>query len=151
MTWIYLLISSIVVLLDQGLKYFIATNYQLGEVHQVIPGILSFNYLQNTGAAGNILSGKMWLFYLISFLVIPVLVYYLFSKKYSHWVFKLGLALVLGGVIGNLIDRIHLKYVIDMFQLDFMSFNIFNIADAGISVGIFLLFIYLLFLDREAS
>lgn len=149
MSWIYLLISAVVVLADQGLKNYIAGNFALGEVHNVIPNVLSLTYLQNNGAAGNILSGKMWLFYLISFIVIPIVICFIFSKKYNHWFFNLGLALVLGGIIGNLVDRLHLKYVIDMFQLDFMNFNIFNVADAGISVGIAILFIYLIFIDRE--
>ena len=63
--------------------------------------------------------------------------------------FKSGLVLVLGGIIGNLIDRLHLKYVIDMIQLDFVQFNIFNLADAAITVGVILIFSYLLFIERE--
>lgn len=62
----------------------------------------------------------------------------------------MGLALVLGGIIGNFIDRLHLKYVIDMLQLDFIHFNIFNIADSAITVGVVIIFIYLIFIaDKE--
>ena len=64
--------------------------------------------------------------------------------------FDVGLSLVLGGIIGNFIDRIHLKYVIDMLQLDFIHFNIFNIADSAITVGVIIIFIYLIvFADKE--
>ncbi len=64
--------------------------------------------------------------------------------------FDTGLALVLGGIIGNFIDRIHLKYVVDMLQLDFVHFNIFNIADSAITVGVILVFIYLIFIaDKD--
>ena len=63
--------------------------------------------------------------------------------------FDTGLSLVLGGIVGNFIDRLHLKYVIDMLQLDFVNFNIFNIADSAITVGVILIFIYLLFFDDK--
>ncbi|MDM8282533.1 signal peptidase II, partial [Lactobacillus gallinarum] len=130
MQFLYLFISLFVVLADQGLKNYIVSNYTVGEVHQIIPGILSFNYLQNDGAAWNILTGQMWLFYAISVIAIAVCLYFLFNKKYKNALFDVGLALVLGGIIGNFIDRLHLKYVVDMLQLDFINFNIFNIADS---------------------
>lgn len=149
MQFIYLIISLLVAIADQGLKAYIVGNYHVGEVHQVIPGILSFNYLQNDGAAWNILSGQMWLFYAISIVAIVVCLYFLFNKKYKQPIFDIGLALVLGGIIGNFIDRLHLKYVVDMFQLDFVNFNIFNIADSAITIGVVIIFIYLLFFDKE--
>ena len=121
----------------------------MGEVHDVMPGLFSFTYIQNNGAAWNILSGKMWFFYVVSAVAIAVVLYYYFNKNYSHWMFKSGLVLVLGGIIGNLIDRLHLKYVIDMIQLNFVQFNIFNLADAAITVGVILIFSYLLFIERE--
>lgn len=149
MQFLYLIISLCVVLADQGLKTYIVSNYAIGETHQVIPGILSFNYLQNNGAAWNILPGQMWLFYVISIVAIGVCGYFLFNKKYNNPLFDTGLALVLGGIVGNFIDRLHLKYVVDMLQLDFVNFNIFNIADSAITVGVILIFIYLLFFDNK--
>ena len=146
---LYLVISLLVVIADQGLKNYIVTNFKIGDEHTVIPGILSFTYLQNDGAAGNIFSGQMILFYLISIAAIAVVFYYLFNPKYKNWLFDTGLALVLGGIIGNFIDRLHLKYVIDMLQLDFVQFNIFNIADSAITVGIVLVFIYLIFMSEK--
>ena len=145
MQFLYLFISLFVVLADQGLKNYIVSNYTVGEVHQIIPGILSFNYLQNDGAAWNILTGQMWLFYAISVIAIAVCLYFLFNKKYKNALFDVGLALVLGGIIGNFIDRLHLKYVVDMLQLDFININIFNIADSAITTGVLIIFIYLIF------
>lgn len=145
MQFLYLFISLFVVLADQGLKNYIVSNYTVGEVHQIIPRILSFNYLQNDGAAWNILTGQMWLFYAISVIAIAVCLYFLFNKKYKNALFDVGLALVLGGIIGNFIDRLHLKYVVDMLQLDFINFNIFNIADSAITTGVLIIFIYLIF------
>ncbi|BDR60497.1 signal peptidase II [Lactobacillus xylocopicola] len=149
MQFLYLLITLLVVGADQGLKNYIAQNYQLGEVHSVIPNLLSFTYVQNDGAAWNILTGQMWLFYIISAVAIIICLYYLFKVKKQRKLFNYGVALVLGGIIGNLLDRIHLKYVIDMIQVDFVRFNIFNIADSAITVGIILVFIYLLFFDES--
>ena len=146
---LYLVISLLVVIADQGLKNYIVTNFKIGDEHTIIPGILSFTYLQNDGAAWNIFSGQMILFYLISIAAIAVVVYYLFNPKYKNWLFDTGLALVLGGIIGNFIDRLHLKYVIDMLQLDFVQFNIFNFVDSAITVGIVLVFIYLIFMSEK--
>jgi len=150
MQFLYLFISLFVVLADQGLKNYIVSNYTVGEVHQIIPGILSFYYLQNDGAAWNILTGQMWLFYAISVIAIAVCLYFLFNKKYKNALFDVGLVLVLGGIIGNFIDRLHLKYVVDMLQLDFINFNIFNIADSAITTGVLIIFIYLIvFADKD--
>lgn len=146
---LYLVISLLVVVADQWLKNYIVTNFKIGDEKTIIPGILSFTYLQNDGAAWNIFSGQMILFYLISIAAIVVVVYYLFNPKYKNWLFDTGLALVLGGNVGNFIDRLHLKYVIDMLQLDFVQFNIFNIADSAITVGIVLVFIYLIFISEK--
>lgn len=146
---LYLVISLLVVVADQWLKNYIVTNFKIGDEKTIIPGILSFTYLQNDGAAWNIFSGQMILFYLISIAAIVVVVYYLFNPKYKNWLFDTGLVLVLGGIVGNFIDRLHLKYVIDMLQLDFVQFNIFNIADSAITVGIVLVFIYLIFISEK--
>ena len=146
---LYLVISLLVVVADQWLKNYIVTNFKIGDEKTIIPGILSFTYLQNDGAAWNIFSGQMILFYLISIAAIVVVVYYLFNPKYKNWLFDTGLALVFGGIVGNFIDRLHLKYVIDMLQLDFVQFNIFNIADSAITVGIVLVFIYLIFISEK--
>ena len=145
----YLIISILIIVCDQILKRYIIDNFKLGQSREIIPGLLSFTYLRNTGAAWNLLAGKMNLFYLISILALIVVIYYLFSLKYSHRIFKFGLAMVLGGIVGNFIDRLIFKYVIDMFDLDFINFNIFNIADSAITVGIVLVFVYLIFFSEK--
>lgn len=145
----YLLISFAVIFADQSLKYYIKTNFRVGETRKVIPGVFSFNYLQNNGAAWNILAGKMWIFYIITLVASIVIIYYLFNLKYQNITFDIGLALIFGGVIGNFMDRLQMHYVVDMFQLDFINFNIFNIADMAITIGLFLVFIYLVFLEDK--
>lgn len=147
--FLYLLISLFAVIGDQTLKLYIAHNFKVGESRPLIPHLISFYYLRNNGAAWNIFPGQMLLFYLISVVAIIVALYYLLNSKYQSKTFNIGLALVLGGIIGNFIDRLRLHYVIDMIELDFVNFNIFNIADSCITVGIILIFIYLLFIDGK--
>ena len=145
----YLLISFAVIFADQSLKYYIKTNFRVGETRKVVPGVFSFNYLQNNGAAWNILACKMWIFYIITLVASIVVIYYLFNLNYQNITFDIGLALIFGGVIGNFMDRLQMHYVVDMFQLDFINFNIFNIADMAITVGLLLVFIYLIFLEDK--
>lgn len=145
----YLLISLLVVIADQALKFYIVSNFQLGESKPIIPHLISFYYLRNNGAAWNIFPGQMILFYIISIVAIVVVLYYLLNPKYKSKIFNVGLALVLGGIIGNFMDRLRLHYVVDMIQLDFINFNIFNIADSCITIGIILIFIYLLFIEGK--
>lgn len=146
---LYLIISLIVVLADQGLKALIVNNWALGEVKPAVPGLFSLTYLRNNGAAWNIFPGQMVFFYIISVIAIAIVLYYLFKQSPRSVLFSIGLSLVLGGILGNLIDRLHYHYVVDMIQLDFMNFNIFNIADSAITVGIVLIFIYLIFFEGK--
>jgi signal peptidase II len=146
---LYLLISLAVIGADQALKAFVVSHIALGQVVPAWPGLFSLTYLRNNGAAWNILPGQMIFFYIISLAAIGVVLYYLFKPGKKSALFSVGLALTLGGIIGNLIDRIHLHYVVDMIQLDFMNFNIFNIADSAITVGIIIIFIYLIFFEDK--
>jgi signal peptidase II len=146
---LYLLISLAVIGADQALKAFVVSHIALGQVVPAWPGLFSLTYLRNNGAAWNILPGQMVFFYIISLAAIGVVLYYLFKPGKKSALFSVGLALTLGGIIGNLIDRIHLHYVVDMIQLDFMNFNIFNIADSAITVGIIIIFIYLIFFEDK--
>lgn len=146
---LYLLLSLIVVVIDQLIKLNVVQHLRVGESKTIIPNILSFYYLRNNGAAWNIFSGQMYFFYLISVIAIIAVLYFLFNPKYKSKTFDIGLALILGGIIGNFIDRVRLHYVVDMMQLDFINFNIFNFADSCITVGVMLVFIYLLFIDGK--
>ena len=138
----YLIISILIIVCDQILKRYIIDNFKLGQSREIIPGLLSFTYLRNTGAAWNLLAG---------ILALIVVIYYLFSLKYSHRIFKFGLAMVLGGIVGNFIDRLIFKYVIDMFDLDFINFNIFNLADCAITFGVIFIFYYFVFLVEKEN
>ena len=138
----YLLFTIVLVLLDQWTKYLTIKNIPLFEVKEVFPNFLSFTHIRNTGAAWSILEGQMWLFYIITVLVIGVLLYYLYMEGRQDKIFGFILSIILAGTIGNFIDRLIYKEVIDMIRVEFINFPIFNVADMLLTVGVLLLVIY---------
>lgn len=144
----YLILTTILVIIDQLTKYLTVENIASHEVVEVIPNILSFTYIQNSGAAFSILEGQMLFFYIVSVIVIAFLLYYMYTEAQNNKILGILLSIVLAGTIGNFIDRLLYQYVIDMIQLEFVNFAIFNVADMFLTVGVALLFIYTLFEDR---
>jgi signal peptidase II len=140
----WLSISVLVILLDQITKYIANTGLVYAEAVPVVP---SFNLtlLYNRGAAFSFLSDaagwQRWFFVAISLGASVLLIVWLRKLKPQQWVLAVALSLVLGGAVGNLIDRLWLGYVIDFIQLYYKGFYwpAFNVADSGISVGAVLL------------
>lgn len=146
--FIYFILAGIIVGIDQLVKYWTVQTIPLGETLFQNP-ILSLTQLHNEGAAWSILEGHMWFFYIVTIICCLVISYLLYrNRKESKWL-TIGLTLVLGGAIGNFIDRVALGYVIDMFQVEFFDFPIFNIADTALSIGVVCIFIYILFDDKK--
>lgn len=146
---LYILLTTILVALDQFTKYLTVQNIELYEVKNIIPKFLSFTYVKNSGAAWSILEGQMLFFYIITSVVIVVIVYYLFTEGREDKIFGIILSIILSGTIGNFIDRLMNKYVIDMIRVEFIDFPIFNLADSFLVVGIFSLMIYTIYLERQ--
>lgn len=144
----YYLLSFIIVLIDQVSKYLTQAYVDLGQQIEWIPGLLSITHIHNTGAAWSILEGQMWFFYIVTVIVVVMIIYYMQQMK-NEPLLKTGLAFILGGAVGNFIDRLMHQYVIDMIQLDFIDFPIFNLADTALTIGVILLFIQYIFLDRQ--
>jgi len=140
----YYIIAAIIVIVDQITKFLTVQNISLGESIEVIPGIFSLTYIQNTGAAWSILEGQMNFFYIITLIVVIMLIYFLHKEAKGEPLFALAISFMLGGALGNFIDRLHLQYVIDMFQLDFISFPIFNVADSALTVGVIIMLLYVI-------
>lgn len=141
---LYYILAVVLVGIDQLVKYLTVQNIPLHETVEFIPGVLSFTYHQNTGAAWSILEGQMWFFYIITIIVIGVIIYYMQSQKKHHPLLSTALSFLLAGAAGNFIDRLFHQYVIDMFRLEFIQFPIFNVADAALTVGVVLMIIYLI-------
>ncbi len=122
-----------------------------GQNYGVIDGFFSVVTVHNTGASWGVLAGAQWFFILISvvFLVGMLLFDFLYKKDFgaNAW-YRIGFTLVLGGLIGNLFDRIVFGYVRDFIHLDFMSFPVFNVADMALTIGCICILIFLVFFCR---
>ena len=137
--------------LDQWVKFETVKNIQLGEVKPFLPKILSLTYLRNTGAAFSILENQQWLFAVITLVVIGAAIWYLSKHiKGSIWLLS-SLSLIIAGGIGNFIDRMRQGFVVDMFQLDFINFAIFNVADSYLTIGVMVLVVMMLKEEDNAS
>lgn len=125
--------------LDQWLKWWTVANIPysvpMGEPLPFIPYILGLNYTRNTGAAWSILNEHTWLLTAVSAVMALVILLALVKKFVRHPFGVISLTVVLAGAIGNLIDRVRLGYVVDMFETLFMEFPIFNVADICIVCG----------------
>ena len=144
---ISVVLMAVAVALDQITKYLVVTNMELYESIEVIPGIFNFTYIQNDGAAFGSLDDARWVFMILSTVMIIAILGYMFWKKPQDKLLLSSLILVVGGGIGNMIDRVSLGYVIDF--LDFCAFPklwkwIFNVADVCVCVGAGLLALYLI-------
>ena len=143
------LFSLAIAAADQITKYLTVKHLTLYESVTAVPGVLSFTYAQNTGGGWSILSDHTWLLTLVSALfcvfVIVAAAKKWFTGKGTLWC----LFAVLGGAVGNMIDRIRLGYVVDMLKTEFMTFPVFNVADCFISVGTVLLCLFVFLEDRK--
>ncbi len=109
----------------------------------VIENVFHFTYHENKGAAFGMLSDNRWIFMSISVIAILAIAIYLFINKENSPLLSISLSLILGGGIGNMIDRVLLGYVIDFLNFKIINFPIFNLADAFVTVGAALIVTYL--------
>ena len=126
--------AALVVLLDQFFKHWVVRTLEVFEKADLIPGVIGLTHIQNTGAAFSILADQRWLLAGIAFVAAIVLIFILLRYTEGFWG-TLGLAAVLGGAVGNLIDRVFYGHVVDMFRVLFINFAVFNIADIFITLG----------------
>ena len=137
----YLLAAGIIII-DQIVKYAVRTLMYLGESIPVIEDIFHLTYVQNRGAAFSILSGSRIFLIAVPLIAIAVAIWYLERHKSAHWTLALSLSMIIAGGLGNLIDRIALGFVTDMF--DFHFWPVFNVADISVCVGAGFLVLYTL-------
>ena len=126
--------AALVVILDQLFKYWISIELASGGQISILPGILNLIYVENSGAAFGIFADSRWPLVIVALICVVILVAVMLRYDGGFWG-NLGLAAVLGGAVGNLVDRVFQGYVVDMFELGFMNFAIFNVADCFITVG----------------
>ena len=149
--WNWTLLIFLIILLDQAVKLLVLNNVSSADSITVIPHILSFIYVKNTGAAFSIFSGKTAVLGVISILFCAFVIVYWYVKKPQSKLLKFALSLLLAGAVGNAIDRIARGFVVDFIETTFIKFPVFNIADISITFGTALLMIYLLFFDKDGN
>ena len=144
----YFTLISILIIIDQAIKWISRTKLTKFESYRVIDGFFNFTYVENRGAAFGMLQNKTWFFVLITFVVVGYMIY--FTKKNKNIDKKLTfvLSIITAGAIGNLIDRIWLGFVVDMFDFRGIWQFVFNFADICVVVGGILL-IFLIIKDKE--
>ena len=142
----YFILTVALVALDQLVKLLVLQNIAPGAHVPFIPHILELTYVENTGAAFSLFEEHTWILALISLGMSLVLAFALWKNFFRHPVGKVTLALLLAGAVGNLIDRAFRGFVVDMFNLLFMNFAVFNVADICVVVGGIAAALYYLFL-----
>lgn len=151
--------GGLLIALDQLVKHWITqyftTGGRLGTSIPLVGNYLELIYVQNRGVAFSLLEGRESLYVLIAVAVGVVVWLYWHSRDSGSLLLKVTFGLIIGGAVGNLIDRLRLGYVVDFihFQIPAIgfSFAVFNVADSGISVGVTLLVILLLFTHTPAA
>lgn len=134
----------LVVVIDQVSKYLVTVKMDLNEVITIIPGVLNFNrILPNAGAAFGILEGKTWLLITVTAIIMVICIGLLIRKTFDSKLMLWALCLVLGGGVGNMIDRVFRGgNVIDFLEFGFVEFPVFNIADCAVCIGAALMVLY---------
>ena len=141
----------ILIALDQLTKFLIVKSLEVGESIKVISNFLYITSHRNQGAAWGILQGKMWLFYIVTIVVLVILFMFFKNEGYGRPDVQLGLSLLIAGSIGNFIDRLFRGEVVDFVDTYIFSYNfpIFNVADAALTIGVIVLIIVILFEGKE--
>lgn len=149
----YYVLALVIIALDQWSKWLIVKKMELGESIPIIENFLYITSHRNSGAAWGILQGQMWFFYIITVVVIIGIVYYMAKYAKGKCLLGVSLGLMLGGAIGNFIDRVLYKEVVDFIDTYIFGYNfpIFNIADSALVVGVGLLMIQMFREEREAK
>ena len=145
------IIGSIVLILDQVTKVLVQGQMALYQSIEIVPNFFHLTYLRNTGAAFGFLAGsrsslRIAFFIIVSAIAIGCIFYLLKNLPPDRKTFTATLSLVLGGAIGNLIDRIRMGEVIDFIDLHWYEIHwpAFNVADSAITIGVILLFIQMI-------
>ncbi|WP_046175118.1 signal peptidase II [Domibacillus indicus] len=149
----YYVLALIIILLDQWTKWLIVKSMEIGESVPVIENLLHITSHRNRGAAWGMLEGQFWLFYIITAVVVAGIIYFMQKEAKGKPLMKISLAVLLGGAVGNFIDRLFRGEVVDFVQTFIFSyrFPIFNIADAALTIGVILLFIAMFIEDRKGK
>lgn len=148
MPFVMLLLSVLFIAIDQILKFLVVGYLKPAGVKTIFDGFLSLDYVENRGAAFSILQNQRWLFIVITVVISALLIYALFRYQHHEFFSYAASALIVGGGIGNLIDRVLHGYVVDYIHLSFFP-AIFNFGDCCVTVGTVFLILHILFFTED--
>lgn len=134
-----------VIFLDQITKWLTVINLDLGESFPLIENVFHFTYVQNRGAAFGILKDQRWVFLIISTVAIVAMFIMLWKSRKDSKLLCIAISMIIGGGIGNMIDRCLLGYVIDFLDFTLINFAVFNVADSFVCIGVGLFILELIF------
>ena len=145
------ILALVIIVSDRGVKNYILTNCDVGEVFGQIPYIADFIFVRNTGAAFSMLSNSTELLGVISLVFVIWIVIYKAVKRPKGFMINLSLVLLFSGALGNGIDRLLYKFVVDFISVKWFEFPVFNIADIAIVAGAGVMILYMLFFDESSQ
>lgn len=134
-----------IIFLDQITKWLTVINLDLGESFPLIENVFHFTYVQNRGAAFGILKDQRWVFLIISTVAIVAMFIMLWKSRKDSKLLCVAISMIIGGGIGNMIDRCLLGYVIDFLDFTLINFAVFNVADSFVCIGVGLFILELIF------
>ncbi len=144
--FIWIVIMVLAVFFDQLTKYLTVLLIKPAGSIPIIEDVVHLTYVENTGAAFGMMKNQRWLFMVVSSIAIIALLVYLFKKKSKSRLENWAIALIVGGGIGNMIDRVVLGYVVDMIDFRLINFAVFNVADSFVCIGAGLLMLHIILL-----
>ncbi len=145
---IALIIGALIAIIDQVIKLLVVNYLKPVGTVNVIGDVFKLTYVENRGVAFGMFQGMQWVFVIITVIMLAAVIYLMFKRRPKNKFFYVISALIIGGGIGNLIDRVFYGYVIDYLSLSFFP-PVCNFADYCITIGVFLFAIYLLFFSES--
>ena len=142
----YAILALVLLAADQVVKLWVVNNLELFETKPFLPGFLELKYVQNTGGGWSVLSEHTWFLSLMTILIVLAVAWLMLRRIVRHPLGMFACTLILAGGLGNLVDRLRLGFVVDMFNFQFINFPVFNVADMCIVCGMILGAAYYLFL-----
>ena len=138
-----IILTLVCLFIDIGSKLIVSNFIEIGHSVKIIDNFFYLTYVKNTGAAWSIFSDKPWLVLVVSEVIILGIIFYTYKNKPDNLLDKIAFALIIGGAIGNFIDRVVYGYVIDFFDFYIFGYDypIFNVADIFIVIGVVILMI----------
>ena len=143
-------IIFVIIAVDQIIKFLVLNTLAIGQTVPLIDGVFHFTYVRNFGAAFSILQNRQEFLIIVTGLVmIVILIYLLKNAKHFDSLAIISLSMIVGGGVGNIIDRVRYGFVVDYLDFRLIHFPVFNFADCCIVVGAIMMLLYVFFMAKE--